>query len=123
MNHTINVRPTITPALPLADATISLFDSTVWRSQNLLVHHGFEKLIADVEASGGGTYVLQKSSDRGENWVTVEERDAPSNADATAREEFDITGLRDIRLQWRNGAVTQTTFLVDIALTTDRSRA
>lgn len=116
-------------ALPTGSATFALFDTTVASANvtqkeralpNLFSRNGFETFELSVKCSQAGTLKSYASQDRGTTWVQVSETAIAASA-STGSDfiNFMVGMYADWKLSWVNGGVTQTSFVLDMALSTN----
>ena len=126
----VKVRYTGT-ALPTGATTETLFTTANMGAAAMAIL-GLARLTVAIKNSHSGTLKLYKSQDRSTtsnpstitNWQQIAES-AVAAAAATGENIYDylVEPYYDVKLDWLNGGVTQTTFLVDMALSPERSPA
>lgn len=88
------------------------------KSGDVLRQVGARRCVVDVFCSHKGTLQASLSNDDGTNWRKYKEHVMPpTTAGQVWHFEFEVSGLRDFRLQWVNGGTTQTTFDINVYLT------
>jgi cellulose biosynthesis protein BcsQ len=109
---------------PGADtSTYPLFDSTVaFPGANYFQMHGYKRLVIDLTHNASGTLNWYKSDDRGDTWTQL---GTESLAAPTYSDQIDIwvEPYSDMKVEWVNGGSAQTSWIVDLALTDERSVA
>lgn len=116
----------LTSATPGGDAaTYNLFDSTATGyPARFFAEQGAHKFIVDIKNSQAGTLKAYKSQDRGVTWLQIYQASvAAAAATSTNLFEFAIEPFADWKLDWLNGGSAQATWVVDMALSDDRSDA
>jgi hypothetical protein len=93
-----------------------LFDTSNQGGKRWPQMAGLAELVVAVTHSHDGTFVLEKSTDRGATWAKVEPNRAAAAATQPSNEAYNIEPYDDFRLVWNQGAVTQTTWVPSIAL-------
>lgn len=115
-----------TGSTPGADAnTYNLFSSVVaLPGARMAQGSGMKRLIIWLKNSQAGTAKFYTSADRGVNWTQIDEQSV-SAAAATSSNfiDFNIEPLPDFKVDWVNGGVAQATWVVNIAMTDERSIA
>lgn len=107
-------------ALPTGATTTTVFDtSTLFVCAFYAPMHGLKRLQVDLVNSQAGTFNWQKSQDRGVTWVSIGTT-AVAIAAPSSQFDFLFEEYPDVRLQWVNGGVTQTQFVLDMALSGER---
>lgn len=83
---------------------------------------GVRKFCIDIDHVQAGTLNEYKSDDRGANWrqVSTEAVAAPA-ASGVTRREYLVEADQDWKLEWVNGGVAQNPWVVDMALSDDRT--
>lgn len=110
-------------ALPTDSDTFTLFDTTsTGHWTGMLAHTQTCRVLVDIKHSHNGTLKSYKSKDGGTNWVAMSSQAVTASA-ATSAADYLVEGLRDFKLEWVNGGTTQTTFVADIVLSSDRALA
>ena len=85
------------------------------------------RVLIDIDHDNTGTIKVYKSNDdlstQSPTWVQVDERSiaAPAAASGT-KEEFLVEAHKHTKIDWVNGGVAQTTFVVNIALSDDKAQ-
>jgi len=111
---------------PGADSdTYNLVDTTLLGGgSNFFAHSGTAKVELFLKNADTGTLKEYVSEDGGVNWSQISET-AVSAAAATGQNaySFVVEPYRDWKLDWVNGGSAQTTWVVSMALVSDRSVA
>lgn len=108
-------------ALPTDSDTFVLFTTVeTGKGQNFLPMLGIETFEITVKCSHAGTFKGYASKDRGTNWVQVSET-AIAASPSTGSDSVSILvgSYADWKLSWVNGGTTQTTFVLNMALSTN----
>jgi len=115
-----------TGSTPGADAnTYTLFSSVVaFPGARMASGGGMKRLIIWLKNAAAGTAKFYTSADRGTTWSQIDEQ-AVAAAAATSSNyiDFDVEPLPDFKVDWTNGGSAQTTWVVNMALTDERSVA
>lgn len=114
-------RTKYTGSAPGADSnTYELFSTTTaFPGAAGLQAAGVKRVRIDVAHNQAFTLNAYKSSDRGANWNQVSTESISVVANSTTQREFNVEPYADFKLEAVNGGSAQTTWSVDIALSTD----
>lgn len=113
-------------ASPGADSnTYVLFSSvTAFPGKRYPGMHGYKRFVVSVRHNNATATVmnLYKSTNRGVNWFLI---GTFSAASTTVDDVFDclVEHLDDFKVEWVNGGTAQTTFIVSMALTSERANS
>jgi hypothetical protein len=85
---------------------------------NAIQGMGLHYFVMNLEHSNDGTLKLYKSEDRGTNWLQIDEDaiTAPA-ASGSTNQEYLVEPYADWKIEWVNGGVTQTTWVLDMSFT------
>ena len=111
--------PYIGTALPTGATTEVLFSTVVsFPGAKWCAISRLSRLLVNLVNSQSGTAKGYRSSDRGVNWTQVYDSGALAAPAARASNTLDlhISEFPDFKLEWLNGGVTQTVFVIDMAL-------
>jgi hypothetical protein len=111
-------------ALPGNAETVVLFSTvTAFPGKSFQAGAGIKRLIIDIKHDQAGTIKAYRSQNRGVTWNQLYDSGsiaAPAATSSTIR-DFAFEPYMDFKVEWLNGATPQTTFIVDEALTDERS--
>ena len=111
-------------ALPLLNTTETLFSTvTAFASgKNLFPLTGTKRFHVDIKNSHSGTLKEYKSDDRGTNWNQISETAiAAAAATGTNARDYIVGDYQDWKLDFVNDGTTQTTFEIDMSMSTERA--
>lgn len=107
---------------PTGSGETVLFDSSVaCPGKRQLQGGGFRRIKLDITHNQDGELKIEKSTDRGANWILAEPEIVASAGGAPANEAFDISSYDDFRVLWANGGVDQTIWEPSVSLSIERS--
>lgn len=111
-----------TGSAPGADSNTYVLFSTVsaFPGKRMAQSGGGKRFVASVRHAAAGTLNLYKSTDRGTNWVLIS---TLACASTTVDDTLDalIEHLDDFKMEWVNGGSPQATFVVSMAISTNRA--
>jgi hypothetical protein len=87
-------------------------------SANHLQTYSIARFVLDIVHDEDGTLYEEKSDD-GATWYPVSEEAITASATTSTAREYSVEAYRHWRLKWENGAAAQTTWEVDMSLTTE----
>lgn len=115
--------------LPGPAEIVTLFDSTVafppgQNLQNMIDIYWFSYSVRPATNATGNSVTAQYSVDRGVTWLEfyASATNEPVGDSTTFRDEIPIGEFQDVRVLFNNGALRQTSFIVNMSLdAADRS--
>jgi hypothetical protein len=119
MNSTERARLKYTGiALPTGATTVNMFDTTLTGVRDFLNNARGNRFECSIQNDQAGSLLAYWSDDFGVTWNKYDTQAVAIPAAGASSGPFDylIDSYKDWKLDWLNGGVTQTTFIVNMAL-------